>query len=96
MFNLAIYGIVCLIFTLFLYIFLIINKNKIDKENNRAFECGLDPIGRPRLPFCMKFFLVGVIFLIFDVEISLILPLPISGSFILLFLSLLVSGLIYE
>lgn len=44
----------------------------------------------------MKFFLVGVIFLVFDVEICLVLPLPFSHLFVLLFFIILILGLLYE
>jgi len=44
----------------------------------------------------MKFFLVGVIFLIFDVEVRLLTPLPYAQSFLLFFIVLLIIGLVYE
>ena len=71
-------------------------KRNLDKEKNRTFECGFDPSGNSRLQFCMKFFLVGVIFLIFDVEVGLILPLPYRQPYIVLFIIVLVGGLTYE
>ena len=89
--------VILLTFLLFLHLRIVINyKVIIDKEKNRTFECGFDPTGDTRLRFCMKFFLVGVIFLIFDVEVGLILPLPYSQSFIVLFILILIAGLGYE
>jgi len=81
-----------------LLLLLIIRSYKTceDKEKRRPFECGFDPTGRSRLQFCIKFFLVGVIFLIFDVEVTLVLPLPYRQTFILLFLIILVLGLLFE
>jgi len=66
-----------------------------DKEKSSPFECGLDPLGRPRIKFCIKFFLVGVIFLVFDVEITLLLAMPFGGMLLTL-LSILFVGFLYE
>ena len=97
MINLFAYALInrllCLIFifiTVFRY------KKCIEKERSRPFECGFDPTGCSRLNFCIKFFLVGVIFLIFDVEVRLILPLPFSQTYLLLLLIVLFLGLAYE
>ena len=61
-----------------------------------SYECGFEPAGSSRLPFCMKFFLLAIIFLVFDVEVSLLLPCLYSSLFALPFLLLLLLGLIFE
>nr|ASY98663.1 NADH dehydrogenase subunit 3 [Polyspilota griffinii] len=80
-------------------------KNIEDREKSSPFECGFDPISSSRLPFSLRFFLIAIIFLIFDVEIALILPMtiiPFSSNMMIwtitsmLFLLILTIGLYHE
>nr|QRW36312.1 NADH dehydrogenase subunit 3 [Hydroporus brevis] len=80
-------------------------KTFMDREKNSPFECGFDPIDSARLPFSIQFFLIAVIFLIFDVEIALLFPMvmimKISNLYILLmttffFIFILLMGLYHE
>nr|ALO76105.1 NADH deshydrogenase subunit 3 [Amphiops globus] len=80
-------------------------KSMSDREKNSPFECGFDPKSHSRLPFSLQFFLIAVIFLIFDVEITLLMPfiLTMNSSNVLMltstlsfFLLILLIGLYHE
>uniref|UniRef100_A0AAU7BNI6 NADH-ubiquinone oxidoreductase chain 3 n=1 Tax=Leptopilina myrica (nomen nudum) TaxID=2964900 RepID=A0AAU7BNI6_9HYME len=54
--------------------FMLSKKNYNCRNKVSSFECGFDPLSCIKLPFSIQFYLISIIFLIFDVEISLILP----------------------
>jgi len=47
---------------------------KPDREKMSAYECGFSPFGDARNKFEVKYYLVGILFIIFDLEISYIFP----------------------
>lgn len=75
------------------------------KDKTSPFECGFDPLSKSRSPFSSHFFLLAVIFLVFDVELALIIATPILMAAkpttlyalpLVLFLVVLITGLYHE
>nr|YP_010350338.1 NADH dehydrogenase subunit 3 [Ixodes woyliei]UOK09767.1 NADH dehydrogenase subunit 3 [Ixodes woyliei] len=83
---------------------LFISKKKfMDKEKLSPFECGFDPMSMSRSSFSLKFFMISIIFLIFDIEIVLILPFPMINNknlslyiSLILIMTIILLGLMYE
>nr|QDI93368.1 NADH dehydrogenase subunit 3 [Rubeospineus bicorniger] len=85
--------------------FIISKKSYMNREKMSPFECGFDPKSSSRIPFSSQFFLIAVLFLIFDIEIVIILPmiLTINTSSMVkwfmtatLFIIVLIMGLYHE
>ena len=88
--------------------FLILNfafspKNP-DPEKLSSYECGFEPFNDSRMEFDIRFYLVAILFIIFDLEIAFLFPWAITlgniglfGFFsMMLFLFILTIGFIYE
>ena len=77
---------------------------KLDQEKISAYECGFNPFDDARSTFDVRFYLVAILFLIFDLEVSFLFPwsivlneLPLFGFWsMVLFLVILTIGFIYE
>ncbi|MEZ4799137.1 MAG: NADH-quinone oxidoreductase subunit A [Flavobacteriales bacterium] len=73
------------------------------KIKNDAFECGIESQGNARTPFSIKYFLVAILFVLFDVEVIFMYPWAVNfrelGVFGLIemftFMGLMIVGLVY-
>nr|UGS80172.1 NADH dehydrogenase subunit 3 [Anomopsocus sp. AnspLA] len=80
-------------------------KTMLDREKTSPFECGFDQKSSSRVPFSLRFFLITLIFLIFDIEIAIIMPsvVTLESSNLLswvltnsIFIMILIIGVIHE
>ncbi len=99
------YSLICLIIGLLLFFisfFLVYQKPTIEKVS--AYECGFNPFGDARNKFEIRYYLVAILFIIFDLELLFIFPwivcfssLTLQGLFAMIFfLIILTLGFIYE
>ena len=83
---------------------MIVGKQKPDSEKLSAYECGFEAFGDARGKFDVRFYLVAILFIIFDLEVAFLFPWAVAlgdiGLFgfwsMMLFLAVLTVGFIYE
>ena len=88
----------------FVVVNFILSPKKPDPEKLSAYECGFEPFEDSRMEFDVRFYLVAILFIIFDLEIAFLFPwavslneIGISGIIAMgIFLLVLVIGFIYE
>nr|AGN73953.1 NADH dehydrogenase subunit 3 [Pterocomma pilosum] len=90
---------------LIMMMILINMKMKFNYNKSAPFECGFDPFNKSRIPFSLNFYLIAIIFLIFDIEISIILPMILNfkisnmlyfNMMFLVFFMFMISTIFYE
>lgn len=83
-----------------------LGPKRVTEDKLESFECGIDSVGNARNPFSVKYFLVAILFVLFDVEIIFMYPWAInfkdiSGDMVetflqmLVFLSVVLLGFVY-
>ena len=88
----------------FIVINFVLSPKKPDPEKLSAYECGFEPFDDSRMEFDVRFYLVAILFIIFDLEIAFLFPWAISLGKIgflgfismMIFLFILTVGFIYE
>jgi len=94
---------VLIVLILFMVAYLLSPKSA-NKEKSSAYECGFEPFDESRKTFDIQFFIVGILFLIFDLEVAFIFPWAVSLSSIgifgfwvmMLFFIIINIGFVYE
>jgi NADH-quinone oxidoreductase subunit A len=82
----------------------ILAKQKPDSEKLSAYECGFEAFDDARSQFDVRFYLVAILFIIFDLEVAFLFPWAVAfgdvGLFgfwsMVIFLSILTIGFVYE
>jgi NADH-quinone oxidoreductase subunit A len=82
---------------------LILGMRKPTPEKQAPYECGMQPVGTARERFSVKFYLVAMLFLLFDIEAVFLFPwavvyrdLKLFGFFeMLLFIAVVLAGYVY-
>ncbi len=52
----------------------IIGKKKVTPQKMLPYECGMEPIGEARKPFSVKFYIIAMLFIVFDIEAVFLYP----------------------
>ena len=97
-------GLATILGVLFIVGSLVLAPSNPDPEKNSAYECGFNAFDDARMKFDVRFYLVAILFIIFDLEVAFLFPWAVSlGTVGLLgfwsmvaFLAVLTIGFIYE
>ena len=98
------FGVALLLSIGFIFLNFVFAPKNPDQEKLSAYECGFEPFNDSRMEFDVRFYLVAILFIIFDLEIAFLFPWAISlgkiGIFgfvsMMIFLFILTVGFIYE
>lgn len=98
------FGIATLVSVVVMVLPKVLAKEKPQKDKLSGYECGFEPFGDARGKFDIRFYLVAILFIIFDLEVAFLIPWAINlkaiGAFgfwsMMVFLLVLTVGFIYE
>ena len=97
-------GVSFLLSMLILGLSFVFSTQKTDPEKISAYECGFDPFDDARARFDIRFYLVAILFIIFDLEVTFLFPWAISLNKVdligfwsmVIFILILTIGFVYE
>lgn len=100
---LLLFGVVVLLAVGMLLLSYLLGSHRPTREKLAPYECGMPPVGDARQRFSVKFYLVAMVFILFDVEVAFLYPwavifheLRMFGFYeMLLFIALVLAGFIY-
>ena len=104
-FSIVLFFFIALVLSIgFIFINFVVAPSNPDPEKLSAYECGFEAFSNSRIQFDVRFYLVAILFIIFDLEIAFLFPWAISlgsigilGFFSMMsFLFILTIGFIYE
>jgi len=104
-FSIILFLIIALVLSIgFIVLNFLFSPKKPDPEKLSTYECGFEPFNDSRMEFDVRFYLVAILFIIFDLEIAFLFPWAISLGKIgllgfvsmMIFLVILTVGFIYE
>jgi NADH-quinone oxidoreductase subunit A len=97
-------GLGCVILLVGRTLSVVLGNHRPDAQKNSPYECGFEPFEDARMKFDVRYYLVAILFIIFDLEIAFLFPWAVAleeiGVFgfiaMMAFLGVLVVGFIYE
>ncbi len=97
-------GLAIVLSGIFVFAAMIVARQNPDSEKLSAYECGFEAFSGSRKQFDVRFYLVAILFIIFDLEVAFLFPWAVSlgniGLFgfwsMMVFLGILTIGFIYE
>lgn len=96
--------IVCILSCIIVFIPVLLAPKSIDTRKSTPYECGFLPFNTPNQNFSVRFYLIAMLFLVFDLEMLFIIPWALNFKHLtnveifsmMIFISILIVGFFYE